>query len=78
MSLDGAVTYDDVNKDFIYRNHVEIAQHIGSRIFLLFNIRFRQKVKVKLGSPLCTYFLTINDLHNGAKIVNLPILVVEI
>ena len=24
------------------------------------------------------YFLTINDLYNGAKIVNLPLLVVEI
>ena len=25
-----------------------------------------------------TYFLTINDLYNGAKIVNLPLVVVEI
>ena len=31
-----------------------------------------------MGSPLCKYFLTINDLYNGAKIVNLPCVVVEI
>ena len=36
------------------------------------------EVKVKLGSHLCKYFLTINDLYNGAKIVNLPLVVVEI
>ena len=30
-------------------------------------------VKVKLGSPFKKYFLTINDLYNGAKIVNLPL-----
>ena len=41
----------------------------NSRIFLLFNFRFGQEVNVKLGSPLCKYFLTINDLYNGAKIV---------
>ena len=43
-----------------------------------FDFRFGQKVKVKLGSPFCKYFLTINDLYNGAKIVNLPLVVVEI
>ena len=63
--------------DFMHRNHVKIAYQIGSRIFLLFNLRFGQEVKVKLGSPLCKYFLT-NDLYNGAKIVNLPLVVVEI
>ena len=52
--------------------------HIGSIIFLLFNFRFGQEVKVKFGSHLCKYFLTINDLYNGAKIVNLPLAVVEI
>ena len=58
-------------------NHVGIAEHIGSGIFLLFNFRFGQEVKVNLGSPFCNY-LTIDDLYNGAKIVNLPIVVVEI
>ena len=48
-------------------NHVEIA----SRIFLLFNFRFGQEVKVNLGSPFFNYFVTIDDLYNGAKIVNL-------
>ena len=57
--------------------HVGIAEHIGSRIFLLFNFRFGQEVKVNLGSPFCNY-LTIDDLYNGAKIVNLPIVFVEI
>ena len=49
-------------------------------IFLIvnFDFRFRREVKVKLGSLLCQYFLTINDLYNGAKIVNLPLAVVEI
>ena len=49
-------------------------------IFLIvnFDFRFGQEVKVKLGSPFCKYFLTINDLYNGAKIVNLPLAVVEI
>ena len=49
-------------------------------IFLIVNIDFRfgQEVKVNLGSPYCKYFLTINDLFNGAKIVNLPFAVVEI
>ena len=50
---------------------------IGSRIFLLFNFRFGQEVKVNLGSHFCNY-LTIDDLYNGAKIVNLPLVVVEI
>ena len=43
---------------------------------IFFNIKiwqFGQEVKVKLGSPFCKYFLTINDLYNGAKIVNLPL-----
>ena len=40
---------------------------------LLFN-----EVKVKLGSLFYQYFLTNNDLYNGAKIVNLPLVVVEI
>ena len=43
-----------------------------------FNFRFGQEVNVKLGSPICKYFLTINDLYSGAKIVNLPLAVVEI
>ena len=49
-------------------------------IFLIvnFDFRFGQKVKVKLGSLFCKYVLTINDLYNGAKIVNLPLAVVEI
>ena len=47
-------------------------------LILNFDFRFGQEVKVKLGSPFCKYFLTINDLYNGAKIVNLPLAVVEI
>ena len=49
-------------------------------VFLIsnFDFRFGQEVKVKLGSPFCKYFLTINDLYNGAKIVNLPLAVVQI
>ena len=39
---------------------------------------FGQEVKVKLGSLFYKYFLTINDLYNGAKILNLPLVVVEI
>ena len=46
--------------------------------FLNFDFRFGQEVKVKLGSLFYQYFLTINDLYNGAKIVNLPLAVVEI
>ena len=42
------------------------------------DFRFGQEVKVKLRSPFCKYFLKINDLYNGAKIVNLPLVVVEI
>ena len=48
--------------------------------FLIVNFEFRfgQEVKVKLGSLFYKYFLTINDLYNGAKIVNLPLAVVDI
>ena len=45
---------------------------------LNFDFRFGQKVKVKLGSLFYKYFLTINDLYNGGKIVNLPFAVFEI
>ena len=45
---------------------------------LNFHFRFGQEVKVKLRSPFCKYFLTINDLYNGAKIVNLPLAVEKI
>ena len=56
----------------MHRNLVKLPKHIGCRIYTcsLFNFRFGQVVKVKLGSPLCKYFWTINDLYNGAKIVN--------
>ena len=47
-------------------------------LMLNFDFRFGQEVKVKLGSPFCKYFLTFNDLYNGTKIVNLPVVVVEI
>ena len=43
-----------------------------------FDFRFGQEVKVKLGSLFNQYFLTNNDLYNGAKIVNLSLVVVEI
>ena len=43
-----------------------------------FDFRFGQEVKVKLGSLFYQYFLTNNGLYNGAKIVNLPLVVVEI
>ena len=46
--------------------------------FFNFDFRFGQEVKVKLGSLFYQYFLTNNDLYNGAKIVNLPLVVVEI
>ena len=46
--------------------------------FFNFDFRFRQEVKAKLGSLFYQYFLTNNDLYNGAKIVNLPLAVVEI
>ena len=36
---------------------------------LNFDFRFGQEVKVKLGSLFYKYFLTINDLYNGGKIV---------
>ena len=39
-------------------------------------IWFGQEVKVKLGSLFVN--LTINDLYNGAKIMILPLAVVEI
>ena len=45
---------------------------------LNFDFQFGQEVKVKLGSLLNQYFLTNNDLYNGAKILNLPLVVVEI
>ena len=47
-------------------------------ICLNFDFRFGQEVKVKLGSLFGKYFLTINDLYNGAKTLNLPLVVVEI
>ena len=37
--------------------------------YLNYDFRFGQEVKVKLGSLFCKYFFTINDLYNGAKIV---------
>ena len=57
----------------MHKNHAEIC----SRILFLFNFRFGQEVQFKLGSLLCKDFLTINDLYNGANIVNLPLVVVE-
>ena len=50
------------------------------RLFLIvnFDFWFGQGVTVKLGSLFCKYFLTINDLYNGIKILNLPLAVVEI
>ena len=47
-------------------------------LMLNFDFWFGQEVKVKLGSPFCKYILTINDVYNGAKNVNLPLAVVEI
>ena len=47
-------------------------------LILNFDFRFGQEVKVKLGSPSCKYCLTINDLYNGSKNLNLPLAVVEI
>ena len=46
--------------------------------FFNFDFRFGQEVKVKLGSLFYQYFLTNKDLYNGVKIVNLPLVVVEI
>ena len=48
--------------------------------FLIVNFEFRfgQEVKVKLGSPFCKYFVTINDLYNDGKSFNLPLAVVGI
>ena len=45
---------------------------------LNFDFWFGQEVKVKLGSLFKKYLLTNNDLYNGANIVNLPLVVVEI
>ena len=42
------------------------------------DFRFGQEVTVKLGSLFGKYFLTINDLYNGAKIVNLTLVDVEV
>ena len=36
-------------------------------------IGVREELKVKLGLTLFKYLLTINDLYNNAKIVNLPL-----
>ena len=49
-------------------------------LFKIFNFdfRFEQEVKVKLGHFFYKYFLTINDLYNGGKMVNLPLVVHEI
>ena len=47
-------------------------------LMLNFDFWFGQEVKVKFGSPFCKYILTINDVYNGAKNVNLPLAVVEI
>ena len=47
-------------------------------LMLNFDFRFGQEVKVKLGSPFCKYFLTINDLYNAAKSFNLLLVVVQI
>ena len=49
-----------------------------SFLILNFDFQFRQEVKVKLGSPSCKDLFTTNDLYNSAKIVNLPLAVVEI
>ena len=57
---------------------LKLRNTLPSRIFLLFNFQFGQEVKVNLGSHFGDYFLTINDLYNGVKIVNLPLAVVEI
>ena len=45
-------------------------------LILNFDFQFGQEVKVKLGLPLKK--ITINDLYNGANILNLPLVVVEI
>ena len=47
-------------------------------LILNFDFRFGQEVKVKLGSLFGKYYLTINDLYNGSKIGNVPLVVVEI
>ena len=47
---------------------------------LNFDFRFGQdeEVKVKFESLFYKYFLTINDLYNGGKIVNFPLVVHDI
>ena len=49
---------------------------------IFFNSKFWLPVwtgsKGQLGSLFCKYFLTINDLYNGAKILNLLLAVAEI
>ena len=47
-------------------------------LMLNFDFWFGQEVKVKLGLLFYEYSLTINDLYNCAKILNLPLVVVEI
>ena len=64
-----------VHKFFIYL--LRLLRYDFLKIFN-FDFRFGQEVKVKLGSLFYQYFLTNNDLYNGAKIVNLPLVVVEI
>ena len=39
-------------------------------IFWILNFDFRFGQEVQIGVTFCKYFLTINDLYNGAKIVN--------
>ena len=66
MSLEGAVTCDDVinniferlpvNKDFMQKKTMLKLPNICSRIFLLFNFQFGQEAKVKFMSPMCKYF----------------------
>ena len=46
--------------------------------FLTFGLDRKYMCKLGLHVPLCKYFLIINDLYNGVKIVNLPLVVVEI
>ena len=47
-------------------------------LILNFDFRFGQEVKVNWGHLFVNIFLRINDLYNSAKIVNLPLAVVEI
>ena len=52
-------------------NYLQQLNKIKNKIII---IGVREELKVKLGSTLFKYFLTINDLYNNAKIVNLPLL----